>query len=181
MEDGRSVLLIDEDEENILMARRTMRGVAVCGYDDGPRLMSEGNTRETVFINADGYDLAGIDVALQTALEDGVVRIFVLSSKNAFPAAIADYRFQIGGRMVFFSNGGVDGDFLFKKKNQGRKSCDLCGGTGELIISTKQGDVCPKCDTVDSEKGKNWCAVFQCLAAQKPPIVVSMAFPSPFS
>ena len=71
----------------------------------------------------------------------------------------------------------MDGDFLFEKKNQGRKSCDLCGGTGELIISAKEVDVCPKCDTVDSEKGKNWCAVFQHLAVQKPPTVVTMAFP----
>ena len=161
------------------MARKTMRGIAVCGYDDGPRLMSEGNTRENVLINADGYDLAGIDVALQTALQDGVVRIFVLSSQYALPASIAGCRFIINGRQVLFSNGEVDGNFLFEKENQGRKSCDLCGGTGELIISAKEVDVCPKCDTADSEKGKNWCVVFQCLAVQEPPTVIAMAFPPP--
>ena len=178
MVDGRSILLIDEDEENRLMARRTMRGIAVCGYDDRPRLMSEGNTREDVLINADGYDLAGIDVALQTALQKGVTRIWVLSSQNALPTSITGYPFIINGRLVFFSNGGIDGVFLFEKENQGRKSCDLCGGTGELIISAKEVDVCPKCDTVDSEKGKNWCKFFQHLAAVEAPTFVAMAFPS---
>ena len=176
--DGRSVLLIDEDEESILLARRTMRGVAVCGYADGMRMMSEGNVRENVLINADGFALTALDIALQTTLLDGVVRIFVLSAENAIPIAITGRLFVINGRLVFFSNGRNENGFLFEKENQGEKSCGLCEGTGELIVGDER-DVCPRCDTVNLKKGKAWHKFYHFLAIQEPPAVITMAFPPP--
>ena len=182
MIEGRSVLLIDEDEESVLLARRTIPGIAVYGYADGARLISEGNVRANVLINVDGFDLAGLAIVLQTTWLDDVVRIFALSSENAFCAEITGYPFVINGRLVFFSNGGVHGDLLFEKKNQGKESCGLCGGTGELIISTKQGDecdVCPRCHDVlnPPKEGKNWCKFFHHLTVAKPPMVISMVVP----
>ena len=166
MRRGTFVLVIDEDEANIRLAKKAIPGVAACGYADAEERLLRGTFRK-VLISADGSPYTNL---LFAAVERAVRWVGVLSSQGAVSERVAGTHFVVNGTLVFFSNGGEYREFLVEKQGI---PCDLCGGNGEVVFNTFK-DSCPQCEHESMlANGKDWDKFLRSLVADEP-VVISM-------
>ena len=111
MEKGTDVLIVDDDEGNVKMARHVMPGITSCGHDECVPYLRRGE-HQKVLISADGEEAAmkTMSIALIAACHKFRF-VGILSTDGKLPEDLA-HQFLIVNMTIIFSCDDREGVFL---------------------------------------------------------------------
>lgn len=161
----RSILLVDTDQENCLLAQKQLQNVAIIPHlnlDEIEKRVRD-DYRQTILISADIEDVSAVmGVGISLTEVDEAEHIGILSSLNAVPLSVQSTRNIVNGKLLFFSNGKEQEGLVCRIDTD----CELCSRIDTTLtfkqqkgrrrsVTVKEDGVCPRCN---NREGKNWPA-----------------------